>query len=218
MGRRFEPDGAYVNKRQELGARSRTAILDVALQLMSESGYDAASVSQISKASGLSTSSIYWHFGSKAGILAAVMERGADAFFTTSVEETDALGADPSPLELLTARFQQARRSAEEHPEFLRLLFLLILADPGDEATVAILKRVNDRGRAQLHAQIREAFAARGEAVATGIADRLTITALAFFNGAFLTVATNPELPLVDVIDQMAEIVVRLAETPTTST
>lgn len=201
-----------LNKRQQMGARSRAAILDAALQLMAESGYDAASVSKIAKASGLPSSSIYWHFGSKAGILAAVMERGADVFFTTSVDESAFSAMDDSPGEVLRARFQQARRSAEENPEFLRLLFLLILAAPGDDEVIAILKRVNQRGRTQLHAQIREAYSARGDEEATAIADRLTMTALMVFNGAFITVETNPEVELVDLIDAMAEIVVRLAD------
>ena len=204
--------GTETNKRKQLGARSRTAILDAALRLMSETGYDGASVAKIAQASGLPASSIYWHFGSKAGILAAVMERGAEAFFATSQEVSELGDANLTPLERLRAQFQQARRSAEEHPEFLRLLFLLILANPSDEATVAILKRVNDRGRAQLHTQIREAFADRGEVAANDLADRLTIQALTFFNGAFLTVETNPEVELTDLIDAMGEIVVRLAE------
>jgi AcrR family transcriptional regulator len=202
-----------MNKRQELGARSRTAILDAALQLMSESGYDGASVAKISKTSGLPASSIYWHFGSKAGILAAVMERGAEAFFATSNDVSVPDRGNLSAHEFLRSRFQQARRSAEEHPEFLRLLFLLILADPRDESIVTILKRVNDRGRNQLHAQIREAFAAQGDDQAALIADQLTVTALTFFNGAFLTVETNPAVALADLIDTMAEIVVRLADT-----
>jgi AcrR family transcriptional regulator len=202
-----------MNKRQQLGARSRTAILDAALQLMSESGYDGASVSKIAHASGLPASSIYWHFGSKSGILAAVMERGAEAFFSTAGEVTEPLNPDNSSLDVLRTRFQQARRSAEDHPEFLRLLFLLILADPGDEAIVSILKRVNDRGLDLLHAQISEAFASRGDAEARSVADRLTVTALMVFNGAFLTVETNPEVSLTDLIDDMAEIVVLLAQT-----
>lgn len=203
--------GTETNKRKQLGARSRTAILDAALQLMSESGYDGASVAQIAKTSGLPASSIYWHFGSKAGILAAVMERGADAFFETADEESDSIQSKTSPQEILLSRFQQARRSAEAHPEFLRLLFLLILADPRDEEIVSILKRVNDRGRDLLHTQIREAFASEGDAVALDAADRLTVIALTVFNGAFLTVETNPEVPLEGLIDTMAEIVVRLA-------
>lgn len=206
--------GTETNKRKQLGARSRTAILDAALQLMSESGYEGASVAKIAKLSGLPASSIYWHFGSKAGILAAVMERGAEAFFSTADEEAEPGAASnmESPGELLRMRFQQARRSAEEHPEFLRLLFLLILANPGDEAVVSILKRANDRGRALLHAQIAEAFSARGEEESIAIADRFTVTALMVFNGAFLTVETNPEVSLTDLIDDMAEIVVLLAE------
>jgi AcrR family transcriptional regulator len=179
---------------------------------MSETGYDGTSVAKIAQKSGLPASSIYWHFGSKAGILAAVMERGAEAFFTPAEDTAIPALETLTSLEILKARFQQARQSAEAHPEFLRLLFLLILAVPGDAETVAIVKRANDRGRALLHAQIQEAFASRGEVAATEIADRLTITALTVFNGAFLTVETNPEVELSSLIDAMAEIVVRLAD------
>ena len=48
---------------------------------MATSGYAATSISDIRRACGLPPSSIYWHFGSKEGVLAAVMERGAERFF-----------------------------------------------------------------------------------------------------------------------------------------
>src|SRR6266496_2327682 len=54
---------------------SQDRILDAAERLVAERGYTAASISLISKASGLPASSIYWHFGSKEGLLAAVVER-----------------------------------------------------------------------------------------------------------------------------------------------
>lgn len=200
-----------MNKRQQLGARSRATILDAALQLMADSGYEGASVAKIAKSSGLPASSIYWHFGSKAGVLAAVMERGADAFFETAAENPADLPDDGSPLEVLRSQFQQARRAAEAHPEFLRLLFLLLLADPADEAVVAIVRRVNDRGREVLHTQVAEAFAAKGPEAATEIADRVSVAAFVVFNGAFITVQNNPDLSLEHLIDVMAETTVLLA-------
>ncbi|MEV4281682.1 TetR/AcrR family transcriptional regulator [Actinoplanes xinjiangensis] len=69
-----EPD------QQETGSRER--ILNSAERLIAEKGYAAASISDIARASGLPPGSIYWHFDSKAGVLNAVLQRGAQRFFT----------------------------------------------------------------------------------------------------------------------------------------
>ena len=60
---------------------SREVILDAAEDLMARIGYDKTSISMICRVSGLPVGSLYHHFGSKAGLLAAVMTRGADRFF-----------------------------------------------------------------------------------------------------------------------------------------
>src|SRR5262245_60142528 len=63
------------------GRRSREEILDVASRLMAERGYAGTSLSTLSASSGLPKSAIYHHFHSKAGLLSAVMARGARGFF-----------------------------------------------------------------------------------------------------------------------------------------
>jgi AcrR family transcriptional regulator len=60
---------------------SREVILDAAEELMARIGYDKTSISMICRASGLPVGSLYHHFGSKAGLLTAVMTRGADRFY-----------------------------------------------------------------------------------------------------------------------------------------
>src|SRR5215212_8700604 len=72
---------APLTKKQQQGVASRELILDATERLMATKGYAATSISDIRNACGLPPSSIYWHFGSKEGVLAAVMERGADRFF-----------------------------------------------------------------------------------------------------------------------------------------
>jgi AcrR family transcriptional regulator len=62
---------------------SKDAILDAAEMLMAKVGYDKASISQICRESKLPVGSIYHHFGSKAGLLSAVIERGITRFFST---------------------------------------------------------------------------------------------------------------------------------------
>src|ERR1700757_5002886 len=72
---------AVLTKKQRQGHASRELILDATERLMGTKGYVATSISDIRNACGLPASSIYWHFGSKEGVLAAVMERGATRFF-----------------------------------------------------------------------------------------------------------------------------------------
>src|SRR6476659_10517749 len=97
-------------ERQQQGESSRELILDATEKLMATRGFAATSISDIRTACGLPPSSIYWHFGSKEGVLAAVMERGAQRYFA-AIPESD----EPEwPLEALAALQSQ-------HPEFLWL-------------------------------------------------------------------------------------------------
>ena len=55
------------------GVRSREAVLDAAERLMAEQGYEAATVARLVEEAGIPPSSIYHYFGSKEGVLLAVM-------------------------------------------------------------------------------------------------------------------------------------------------
>lgn len=70
-----------MDKQKLQGERPREEILDVASWMMSTRGFEGTSVADIARELGLPNSLIYWHFNSRAGILAAVMERGAERFF-----------------------------------------------------------------------------------------------------------------------------------------
>lgn len=52
-------------------------IIQSALQLFAECGYDATSTSKVAKAAGVSEGLIFRHFGNKEGLLNAIMELGA---------------------------------------------------------------------------------------------------------------------------------------------
>jgi AcrR family transcriptional regulator len=110
-------------KKQQQGERSRELILDATEQLMATRGYAATSISDIRKACGLPPSSIYWHFGSKEGVLAAVMQRGADRFFAAIPTSEDA------ETQLAVLSTLQA-----QHPDFLRLFYMLSLERGNDPA------------------------------------------------------------------------------------
>jgi AcrR family transcriptional regulator len=55
---------------------NKESILDAALTLFGAQGYDRTPTIQIAKAAGVSEGLIFRHFGSKAGLLAAIIEAG----------------------------------------------------------------------------------------------------------------------------------------------
>lgn len=125
------------------GEQSRQHILDAAEDLMAHDGYAAVSIARLEEASGLPASSIYWHFGSKEGVLLAVMERGAEAFFATltRIEETDG-----SPQERVDAIFREMARHLGEHPLFLRLLITVGLQRTASEEATAVVDHIRTAG------------------------------------------------------------------------
>ena len=130
-------------KRQQQGESSRELILDVTERLMATKGYAATSISDIRNACGLPASSIYWHFGSKEGVLAAVMERGAGRFFGAIPRHADT--STPPDVE---AQLAATAKLLAEHPEFLRLVYLLALERTDDAAVGAAVRRVRDTAAA----------------------------------------------------------------------
>jgi AcrR family transcriptional regulator len=73
--------------------QSRDRILDAAEELMLADGYERASISRICRRSGLPNGSLYHYFGSKAGLLAAIMERGADRVSSVLPDVYDTAGS-----------------------------------------------------------------------------------------------------------------------------
>jgi AcrR family transcriptional regulator len=132
-----------LTKKQEQGEQSRELILDATERLMGTKGYAATSISDVRRACGLPASSIYWHFGSKEGVLAAVMERGADRYFAAIPAEADV------ERQLAVVTQQQ-----EQHPLFLRLFLLLALERRDDPAVAQVIRRVRDRAIAGFHQAI----------------------------------------------------------------
>ena len=175
-----------LNVKQAQGARSREEILDAAEQLMGARGYTASSISALSKASGLPASSIYWHFGSKSGVLGAVMERGSRRFFADVGAARDATSDDPR--ERLHALLQRSVDAIRTHPQFLRLFIVLLLGAEGEHAQHEVVAGVRAAGRCMLHNGLRQAYEPWGEDIALRIAGEVVDLALAQFDGMFIAI------------------------------
>ncbi len=170
-------------KRQQQGANSREQILDATERLMAERGFAATSISDIRKACGLPPSSIYWHFGSKDGVLAAVMERGAERYFA-------AIPSDADVGQQLDAVIAQQ----EQHPQFLRLFLLLSLERSDDPAVGEVVRRVRDRAIGRFRDAI--AHLLPGDvppAKAERVVGELAAVATALSDGIFLAEHLEPD-------------------------
>lgn len=160
------------------GAKTRERILEAAADLIARQGYAATSIAQISQKSGANPASIYWAFGSKEGLLAAVMERAAESFFQTI---TPPAGGDPwSWLRGMADNFVQ-------RPEFLRLLLVLSLERrEGDPEVLEAARRVRSRAVEGLAGTYSAALDIPDPFQRRGICDRLARFTLMLFDGVFV--------------------------------
>lgn len=78
--------------------------------------------------------------------------------------------------------------------------------------TSSVVRRVLDRGRAELQDVIFRAFLPQDEAEATKAADTLYHYALAMFDGAFLATQADPSLSHHALMDQMADSLAHLGQ------
>jgi AcrR family transcriptional regulator len=172
---------------EEASAGSRDRILDAAECLVGERGYTAASISLISKASGLPASSIYWHFGSKEGLLAAVVERGARRWLPAQ----DLWLSSSSDL---PAFLRATGQAVSEHPDFVRLLMMLMLdrrdgVPAARDAMRALWREVEGRMRQVL----ADHFGLRSSERDLELAERLARFVMACIDGALIDSQIDPE-------------------------
>ena len=81
-------------KQASQGVRSpvgREGVLDVAAQLFREQGYGSVSLRKIAEAAGIKAGSLYYHFGSKDEIVAAVLDVGIQVVHDSMRQAVSAL-------------------------------------------------------------------------------------------------------------------------------
>ncbi|MEV6322153.1 TetR/AcrR family transcriptional regulator [Nocardia sp. NPDC051787] len=182
-----KPSAEVEDKR---AAPSREQFLDVAERLMSERGYAGTSVSAICAEVGVAATSLYWHFGSKEGLLAAVMERGAARWFGALPRWDDLTGDVDERAAQLRHRGATA---VTGHPLFLRLFYMLALEGGADAAAVELVQRVRERARGYFGEAIAGMLADAAEPeIARRASEELARFAVAFSDGCFFATHLEP--------------------------
>lgn len=151
-------------KQRANGAASRQKIVEAALEIASERGYDGTSISAVSERSGLPASSIYWHFANKDQLIAAVIQHSFERWkelLPIPVDEPDIpVATDQADAEVaFTASMRRAGGAIADANDFLRLgLMLALERRPEEPAARAMFLAIRKATLDELEAYHRRVF------------------------------------------------------------
>ena len=137
------------------GEQTRRAIKEAAMSLFCERGFAGTSVDMVCKKAGCVKTAIYWHFGSKDGLMAAIIE-DTEKEWVESIE-MDVNSAPPhEQLDLLLDRL---RDIIENRSYMLKLVEVVTIESAlMSEEAVAAVRRLNERALKAIADGFGEAF------------------------------------------------------------
>ena len=145
--------------RRAQGEESRHRLVEAATSLLSERGYGATSVGDICRRAGVAKAALYWHFESKEGLLAAVLETAGSRWIEEIEKRVSASGP---PAERLNGLVDGWRRVLREEPQLLRLhLFLQLEEGEAPERTRRALEALFERAERAIVRGIEDTFGRR---------------------------------------------------------
>jgi AcrR family transcriptional regulator len=97
-------EAARADQRREAGLRTRTRLLNAALDLISERGEEGVTLRELTDAAEANVAAVSYHFGSLKSLCDAAIEQALERYLDAQREAVNALGPE-STLELLAAAF-----------------------------------------------------------------------------------------------------------------
>ncbi|MCU7495669.1 MAG: TetR/AcrR family transcriptional regulator [Ignavibacteria bacterium] len=113
---------------------NRENILSVALRLFSSSGYDSVGVQEIVDEAGITKPTLYHYFGSKRGLLDALLEKHFSALLTSVREAASYQGDLPLTLQKVVEAFFQF---VKQQKDFYRMQLAMCFSGPESETLEA---------------------------------------------------------------------------------
>ena len=180
-------------------AERRRTILDAALRLFAERGYEAASMDDIAAEAGITVAVIYSHFDSKEELHSTVLE---EQWQTLLIRQGEVVFSVPPGRERLRAAYTSFFEWFEEHPLAWRLVFREV---GGPEGVVRAHERV-----LELATQAVRAVLASEDPADPRLAEDPGMTIVAeFLRGGTNAVARwwydNPKVPREDIVDLLVD-------------
>ncbi len=93
-----------MDQRREAGLRTRTRLMDAALDLLAERGEDGVTLRELTAAAGANVAAVSYHFGSLKALCDASVEYALERYLDAQEEAVSALGPE-STLEEVAAAF-----------------------------------------------------------------------------------------------------------------
>ena len=118
----------------EMPNDTKTVILQKALALFSRKGYDSVGIQEIVEESGITKPTLYYYFGSKQGLLEAVISIWGSRF-SALIGSASAYRHDL--VMNLTALLREAVRFAREEPDYFRFQSSLFSSAPETQGYMA---------------------------------------------------------------------------------
>lgn len=195
--------GPKTPRRHQQGEESRQRILDAVIQIAAERGYEGTTVSLVSERSGLPVSSIYWHFGNKDDLIAAVIQRSFDEW-EAGLDESVQLTPTMTRREMVAAVLRHEAGSLIDHPDFLRFGLMLALESRADEPRARrIFLTVRQRSLERIERGFTMFLALHGVEDETFVR-RAAVLTMAAVDGLFIARQADPEVGLDEHFDMLA--------------
>jgi AcrR family transcriptional regulator len=177
-------------------------ILDAAFTVMCARGFAGTAISAVERLSGFPASSIYYHFGSKEGLGAALVQREAKRWLG-DLRKVDAETASPDSQVQIREHMARVLRLLDERPEFLRLLMLLTFehANLRDD-TLEVIRGIRLEAQAFLFNIFCDILTPAGEKSAV-LARRLTRLTIALIEGIFVQSQVTEDFKMADLLDEV---------------
>jgi AcrR family transcriptional regulator len=179
---------------------SRERILEAATEVFATRGYAGAGVDRLAERSGIAKTAIYYHFGNKEGLLAAVLERAATQWID-GIQSAAKQGGDP--LQRLDRALAGMRAMLEERPWIYKLFQILALEVADEKPEIrATLRAILDKARDAIVDGMREAFGAPVPG-----ADQVAGMMLSILDGISLGMQIDDQISLDEVFTELRRLV-----------
>ncbi len=185
---------------------SRERILEAATEVFATRGYAGAGVDRLAERSGIAKTAIYYHFGNKEGLLAAVLERAATQWIE-GIQSAARQGGDP--LQRLDRALAGMRAMLEERPWIYKLFQILALEVADEKPEIrATLRAILDKARDAIVDGMRDALG-----VAVPGAEQVAGMMLSILDGISLGMQIDDQISLDEVFSELRRLVAFMVAT-----
>jgi len=164
----------------ERKAETRARLLAAAATLFAEQGVDAVSVDAVAEAAGRTSGAVYSHFGSKQGLLLALLDSWKDSVLTVLLAE---VAVTESPLGQLTAVWENVAGTDDAEAGSWSLLEQELSLRAARDSEVAEVLRTRNLEARRFSARQLAGWAAAAGAAPVADPDELAILVKALLTG-----------------------------------